>query len=303
MTATWPRGAATLLDLVLEARARVTQSPPASVPFSVRAEVLACDCWGPETPTLAPQLANVAGLALASRERLVAHDVRPAAAAQVGTTDMHSLPAGPPRLLQGPWLLQVRRPEAGERLWGDTVALGGYEVDGTTYLVGLGAPDWCAVATWRPRWTGEDLESGTQQSTSPLVDDVSGFQAWAREAARYAVVLGLLLDAEGAPLRVEEERQRDVARRASKGGAGTHGLSVRHVYLDEERVARAPAGTAVASDADGTAGRLAEQVQVRGHLKRQRHGPGNREVKWVYVAGYSARRWIAPGVSQVVVAT
>ncbi|WP_164013987.1 hypothetical protein [Pyxidicoccus trucidator] len=75
---------------------------------------------------------------------------------------------------------------------------------------------------------------------------------------------------------------------------------MRHVYLDEERVARA-AGTGEASGTDATTGRLPTQVQVRGHLKRQRYGSGNREVKWLYVAGYAARRWVAPGVTQVVV--
>jgi hypothetical protein len=149
-------------------------------------------------------------------------------------------------------------------------------------------------------WSPPPLE-GTQQTASPLVDDVSTHQSWAREAARFAVVLGLLLDAEGAPLRVEEERQRDTARRAKKGGAGAEGVHVRHAYLDAERVARVPSPASPDTAADGTAGRLAEHVLVRGHLKRQRHGPGNREVKWLYIAGYSARRRVAPGVTQVVV--
>jgi len=51
---------------------------------------------------------------------------------------------------------------------------------------------------------------------------------------------------------------------------------VRHVYMDEDLVARGPGASNSGSGVDATAGKLAEQVLVRGHLKRQRHGPGNR---------------------------
>ncbi|MCY1023978.1 hypothetical protein [Pyxidicoccus sp. MSG2] len=299
----WQDGYATMLELVMEALPYAREVPDALL-LREAAPTVAAACWGPTALTSGPELVNMAALAILGRTRLVAHQVRPAAARQVGETDLHSLPDSPSRLLRGPWMLEVRRPEAGERLWGDTVALAGYEVEpNTTFLLGLGASGWCRVVHWRPRWTGEELEEGTRQMGSPLVDDMSTHEAWAREAARFAVVLGLLLDAEGAPLRVEEERQRDTARRVKKGGGAAEGLHVRHVYLDEERVARAPSPAGPGSDVDGTAGRLADQVLVRGHLKRQRHGPGNRAVKWLYIAGYSARRWVAPGVTQVVVSS
>jgi len=290
---------ASMLELVMEALPYAREVPNA-LPLHQAAPTVAMACWGPTACMRGPELVNIAALAIRGRTRLVAHQVRPAAARQVAETDLHSLPDAPPRLMRGPWMVEVRRPETGEHLWGDTVALAGYEAEpGTTFLVGLGAGGWCRAVHWRPRWTGENLEEGTQQVRSPMVDDMSAHETWAREAARFAVVLGLLLDAEGAPLRVEEERQRDTARRSKRGGTSAQGVHVRHVYLDEERVARPPAPAS--SGGDGTAGRLVEQVLVRGHLKRQRHGPGNREVKWLYVAGYSARRWVAPGVAQVVV--
>ncbi len=39
---------------------------------------------------------------------------------------------------------------------------------------------------------------------------------------------------------------------------------------------------------------LRNDAAVSGHLKRQRHGAGNTETKWIYVQEYSSRRWISP---------
>lgn len=87
-----------------------------------------------------------------------------------------------------------------ERLVGDTVSLGGYALDGVTYLVGLDWPDGARVARWTPTWGGGELEAGIPLDDSPLIaTDTGGHQAGTREVARLAVVLGLLLDAEGSP--------------------------------------------------------------------------------------------------------
>jgi hypothetical protein len=247
-------------------------------------------------------LVNVAQLALAMGDRPLLHQIRPAAARLVHETDLHSLPDEPPRLLRRAWLVEVRRPETGEVLWGDTAALGGYELDGLHTLVGFEYPDGLLIGRWRPSWSGEDLDAGVSRGSSPMLDDVDAFYEWSREAARFAVVLGLLLDAEGVPFRINVERPGGARDRSAAGGKrSVSAWTLRHIYLDEVRVSRsvdAPSGGE--ADLDH---RLPEQVMVRGHLKRQRYGARRSQVRWIYVASYEARRWVAPRSVRVVVAT
>ncbi|WP_426751745.1 hypothetical protein [Myxococcus sp. Y35] len=272
-----------LSELVAEVLSALRVAPAGLelVPFRERAELTAQATWGESLVLSAPPLVNMAGLALAGRKGLSAHQVRPAAAAHVAATDLHSLPDSPPELLRRPWLLEVRRPSAGERLFGSTFALGGYMLEGTHYLIGLTASGAANVAPWRPQWTGEDLAEGTQQERSPLIDDVGEHQQWARDAARFAVVYALLCEAEGSPLRVDEARKRDAV----------GPLPVRNVYLDG---ALGGSGSTASPRGTEVPGRVPEERPVRGHLKRQRHGPGHALTKWVYVSGYSAWRWVAP---------
>lgn len=267
------------LSRMSSALARLPPAPVDNVP-KVAAEV-AATAWGRQMVESAPILVNLAALAILGRRRLVVHQLRGAAARHASVTDLHALPSEPPALLRKPWLLEVRHPDEGARLFGDTFALGGYSVGGATYLLGFLGNGGAVCAPWRPRWTGEDLAEGTHQERSPLVDegDMPAHAAWVREAARYAVVFGLLAEAEGTPLRIEDARQRD-----TRGG-----LPVRNVYLDG-----AVAAPLEAPVAPGQPVREAVERQVRGHVKLQRHGPGLSLSKWIYVSGYAAWRWVRP---------
>lgn len=265
-----------------------------------RAE-LAVRTWGEELALRQAALVNVAALALAAARRVTVHQVRPAAAALAHATDLHSLPAEPPRLLRSAWVVEARRPETGEALWADTVGLGGYpDGEGGIWLVGLLWPDGIRVARWRPKWVGGELEAGTAQERSPLVGDHEAQEEWVREAARFALVLGLLLDAAAAPLRIDDERELPPRRGGGRRAGDAPEWTTRHVYLDD-RARQARAAGAGAAPSEVVGGRIVEAVPVRGHLKRQRHGPGNAEVRWIYVEGYEARRWLSPRPARVVV--
>jgi hypothetical protein len=266
--------------------------------FRTAAATMAANAYAIERLNAAPALINCAGLALAM-PRLTRHELTADAIELVHATDMHALPAEPPRLLRGAWLIESRRPER-HCLFGDTASLGGYTLDGAMYLIGIGYPDGAVVARWQPHWTGEDLDASvTPDTASPLIDDVEHHTAWARQAARFAVVFALLLESVSTPLLVEEPP------RARRAGTTQHGSTapwvVRRVHL------RAPAAAQRLQPGDGTTAapsagdRQAQAVEVRGHLKRQPYGPGGTLRKWVYVASYEARRWVAPRPVTIVV--
>lgn len=270
-------------------------APRLTLPRDAReaAAALAIARWGVRVVHEQLATVNVGALALAMRDRLVVHQVTSDASQRVHETDLHTLPGEPPRLLRGPWILEVRRPDR-QVLFGATASLGGYELDGALYLVGLDYPDGVRVARWVPRW--EEREIVVPEDHSPLIDDVDAHHEWAQDAARYAVVLGILLDAEGTPLRVGE--MRSAGFRAQAGVRSRAGWVVRRVHLDERR-RRASVG----EPGEGTApeGRIAATVAVTGHLKRQAYGPGRSQRRWIYVESYEARRWVAPRPLRIVV--
>lgn len=277
-----------LSPLVREARAN-TPLPPLS---REAAAAVALETWGERALAL-PALVNVAALALAL-PRDVVHDVSPGAARRADETDLHTLPDEPPTLLRRAALCEVRRPHR-ERLFGSTVSLGAYALDGAVYLVGLDWPDGVRVARWRPYWSGGDLPAGIPADASPLIDDVEEHREWAREAARWLLMLGLLLDAQGSPVREGEDVPVAVRRRSPTGNGD--GPVTRRVYLDEP----ARPGGSSAVQGGPVEGRLGLEVPVKGHLKRQPYGPAQGLRRWVYVESYEARRWVAPRPLRIVV--
>ncbi|RKH47918.1 hypothetical protein [Corallococcus sicarius] len=194
--------------------------------------------------------------------------------------DLHSLPDTPPSLLRQPWLVAVLHPDGGARIFGDTLSLSGYTLDGTMYLLGLLGDGHSVLAPWRPRWTGEDLEEGSRRERSPVIDEghAPPHAAWAREAARYAVIFGLLLEAEGTRLGIEEARR----------GEAHEGLPVRTVCL------RGPVAVPAMSSAAGLRWLGTVERQARGYLTRQRHGPWQSLARWQYASKRSTWRWVRP---------
>lgn len=255
-----------------------------------------------------PEL-NCAGVAVAMYpDRLVAHEVRADVADLVHATDVHSLPDEPPRLLRRGCIVEVAHPERGERLFGNTVSLGCYEHKDRRAMVGLSYPDGARVSWWTPRWAGGDVKSGTAVDLDDPVVTIpleahAEHRTWAREAARFLVVFGMLLDAAGAPVRVEDESGRPRPQGKPKKGAKPPPAWVtRRVHLTTGAPVRGPAerdlSAAVAAD---LAGKTAVETRVTGHLKRQPYGPGGSQRRIIYVAEHAARRWTVVKPLRVVV--
>ncbi|MFZ5896430.1 MAG: hypothetical protein ACOY0T_35580 [Myxococcota bacterium] len=282
-----------IADVVLEMRSglpRVGALPPREA-----GAALAAFARTPQLITELPELVNFGTLTLLAQPLRV-HEIRPNVAELVAETDLHSLPGEPPRLLTAPWIAQVRDP-ASERLFGSTAALASYEFDGVRYLIGLDFPDGCAVARWRPEWRGGEIEAGVIREDSGGLLDVDGHEEWARAAARFAVVLGVLLDAEGTPLATADEGPSLAGRRHGKPRPARP-WAVRRVYLEHEAKQQDAAGGRQPVELDE---HISASVRVSGHLKRQPYGPGLSLRKWVYVRQYDARRWFTNRPTKVIV--
>lgn len=144
-------------------------------------------------------------------------------------------------------------------------------LDGGICLLGLRYPDGISLAHWVPDWSGAELEPQLHHTGGSLAP-IAEIDAFARDAARFLLTLGLLAEVEAGPLRIEiDKRER----------------ATRHIYRDEQY---APAACEVAPNA--TEGRVAVAVAVLGHMKCQRYGEGRAKTRWIYVASYEARRWI-----------
>ena len=222
------------------------------------------------------------------------HEIRRPVPDVVADTDLHSLPDGPPVLLRGPWICEVRDSDR-ETLFGDTMALGGYQHGERICLIGLGADGGARVGWWTPRWAGGDIEDGAEHATLVELD---GHYEWTAASARFAVVFGLLLDSAHTPLRWTDEGPR-LARRAKGERREARPWAVRRVYVDGGEEGRQRADGRSAPE-DALMGRVATERPVSGHLKRQPCGPGGCERRWIYVAGYAARRWLAPQARVIV---
>lgn len=270
---------------------RAAPQPPGSA-LRERAAELALSVHGERAMEL-PALMNVAALAL-SLPRLEVHEMSPGAIRAIHGTDLHGLPGTAPGLLRHAWLLETKRPER-EHLFGQVASLAGYPLDGHVFLIGLGYPDGVFVARWTPAWGERDIE--IPEDESPLIEDRDGHREFAREAARFVTVLGLLLEARGTPLSLARETTERITGASRRDSAD---WLVRRISISEEYQHASQLRHAHGSAA-GRDGLLDVEVPVRGHVKRQRYGPGLSEVRWIYVDGYDARRWIAPKPLKVLV--
>lgn len=138
-------------------------------------------------------LVNITALALSARECLVVQQISSKFAALLNSKPTRRLPPEPPRLFESSWILETSDPARGGRLFGDTVALGGYELDGVNYLIGFQHPRGARVARWKPQWGGNP-EEGCTVDNPALLDDARAHSRWTLEAARFAVKVGVAMD-------------------------------------------------------------------------------------------------------------
>lgn len=280
--------------------------------FIEHAAIMTILVMPPDRPPTGPEI-HLSALTLSmTPDRLVAHTLRPEVADLVRRTRLRSLPDGPPRLCRRAAIVEVAGPKT-ERLFGDTACLAFYEHEGLYVLLGLDWPSGFRISSWKPTWAGGDVEDDVAVDLDSELTWIHGrdreeHRAWTKDAVRFLVVTGLLLDAVEAPVGVSDQSSRAAdpkgkGKTKAPSGRKTPAWVTRYVSLTPGARAalRDPASTAssVASCVDGRVAQ--EDTRVAGHLKRVRSGPGGAERKWVWIAAYGARRWVSPSPVKVVV--
>lgn len=259
-------------------------------------------------------------LTLAFEHRVVVHQLRKTAVRLVTGTRLRSAPTEAPRLLKKPWLIETARPNEGERLFGDVYALAGYFAPEHQAWVLIGwhaLPDGRVMsdgALWRQKYIPMSEESlnelnlewrdGAWVATNDDPEEIrrAEVQTWGDQAVNFATVFGILLETDNAPLRIRDERsplpKLHPARREAP--LPSDAWLIRQVYLEEQRPRREHRESAVSVPLDKEGKELAE-VQVTGHLKRQRIGQGREQIKWIWIHTYGSHRWSSTNPVKIVV--
>ena len=262
-------------------------------------------------------------LALAFRERYVTHSIQPEIADHLRTSPLRSVPRKQPRLFDGPWLIEVNQAEVGERLFGDTIALGAYYEPA---LAGWALVGWrttfgplsSQAVWWFPEWTGETVQDtevdnirwgwrdgrwvASVEPADGATEAAASDKEWANQAIQFAMLFAITLEAKNAPIRVRElgpppPKARDVKRNKPAPPPWL----IRYIYpLDppEEK----NSGAAPKRDSPPSrVGCVRSPVEVRGHYRLQHRGEGRRETEWIFIKDYDAHRWTSTTPVKVVV--
>ncbi len=265
-----------------------------------------------------------ARLAVGFWDRLVAHRLTPAVARRVNSVGLASIPEILPLLLRGPWLVEVIEPLKGERLFGDTTALGGFCDPKTGYwnLVGWRIVDkqpmvrsmvtnqpWTAIGTRDLDPLNEDYQwsaDGWHVNRTITRDGYREHSDWFQECVRFAMLLGALLEAENTFLRTRDEapkKERDVSTKA--GVPRPPGWITRYVGIDPEEgkrtVSKKSEPPAKPEQPPNTDGLSWVEVRVREHVRLQRCGERNQERRWVTIKAHTSHRWASQNPRRIIV--
>lgn len=282
-------------------------------------------CWGVEDAASLDVIKVHASLAIALWERLIVHRLRPAAVEQIQSCNFVRLPAVAPRLLNGAWLLEVCHPERGERLFGDTFALGSfYEKELQMWaLVGWRLQEgalYASLGFWSPSWEEGSLRKiyagtygiipmGTNRIaglTVAYLDQTEWNRAgdrWLLESILFALFSGDLLENAHGPLRIQDEGlpvRMPPARKSGTDGTKRKGVRTwitRNVFLNPA----APPGAALPeAHWSGHANDGLLVLPVQAPVDRpERDGAPDLHLAGVDVRGHQRRIFVGKGRSEM----
>jgi hypothetical protein len=192
-----------LLNLTLQIDREFASVVQDDLDGSMGAQYAAQDAYGIDAIINNPLLVNVAALAILQRKS-VGFKLDSTTIDGIQKTIIFDEPTGPPQLLQQPLILDSDMP-----LFENTTSLGMYPYREGYVLIGV-LGDEMMRAYWQPRWV--DKPGTMEQGYWHLF---YGLEAWAREAARFALTLGIILDT-GAKVHIERNTETFGTGRASR---------------------------------------------------------------------------------------
>ena len=297
----------------------VAQLGPKSLDMIRKGDALAeYSCW--------------ARLAVGFWEMLLTHRVTPSVAKSVREMELASKPTGPPYFMRRTWLIEVPSPLTGDRLYGDTTALGGFQdpKSGDWGLVGWrlvnGQPQMRTMVTnnlWSPgtQSAQEDSDETDEQGDPKLYyrwceggweptvvlteDEYQEHDDWFRAAVQFAMTFGILLEAENTNLHT-----RDVGSIPDRGRPNKPQVPhapkwiTRYVNIDNAKAALPVTKATSLKVPEGLPpkeGMVWMEVPVREHLRWQRYGEHNQQRRWIRIRAHLSHRWAPPNPRRVVV--
>lgn len=269
------------------------------------------------------QYFHFCALALALWERFFTHTVQPEITDHLRKVPLRSVPRKQPRLFDGPWLIEVNQAGVGERLFGDTVALGAYYEPALAGWALIGwrttfGPLSAQVVWWFPEWNGESVQDTEVDNLryewrdgrwavriEPAESAKGTFDAdaeWANQAIQFAMLFAIVLEAKHAPIRTRDigpppPRPRDLKRHKP----APRPWLVRYVYPLDPPEATTPRDAHQKASSLSRGDYRLSPIAVRGHYRLQHRGEGGRETEWIFIQDYDAHRWTSTTPVKVVV--
>lgn len=246
-------------------------------------------------------LVSMARAALAFGPQYVVHSLHPTATRAVLETDLAFWPTTAPRALMRPLVVRAMPGKGTGCLFRDVttllylpdssgVALTLSQRQGGTFLAGEVPLSW---TTEDDRRSVDEILSTSLRG--PLAGD--GDRVRAAQVLRWLVTFGLFLEAES------QASGRGVAEVRADAGTLPNGrppkrgqwYTVRHVRISDAALAAPPRKTGeVHRDAPPHPdGMCAEEIAVRGFMRRQVCGKGNADRKVIFVAPFTRTQWVS----------
>lgn len=239
-------------------------------------------------------------------QSLVVHQLHPTAIRAVRETDLAFWPSTPPRALTRPLLVRATPGKGDGALLGpvDQILVVPDPASGLAWICAHARGVGSALHALRASWSSsEDPEEEVEKVLAANVAGISrisirGECLELNTAAllKFIVTMALFLEAETADgRRVAQVRAEAGVLPSGRPPKRGQGWTVRHVRISDEAILSAPRQP---SDTRRGApphpeGLVAEEVTVRGFLRRQVCGKGRTERKTIYVAPFRRLQWKA----------